>query len=571
MSEETKGSVVPAALAPFRPEMAFPFLTAEMMERLGEYGAVQQFAADTQLWSRGQREVNLFVVIAGEFEVSAPDLDGELKVIATMGPGQFSGELDLLSTRPTLVYGRTKTDCTLLLIPRPELRRLMRSEGDIANLIMQAAIWRRLGILERGTGGIVLLGHGNAAETILLQRFLTRNSYPYQLLEPTAEQTTNAVASTAEEHLLPAVLLADGTILHRPTISELADQLGMSESIDPEMTYDLTVVGAGPSGLATAVYGASEGLTTLVVEGLAPGGQAGTSSKIENYLGFPTGVSGQELANRAWVQAQKFGARMAISRDCVRVDQMDGVHVLTLAGGGTLRTRAVVIATGAAYRKLSVPNYEKFEGQGIQYAATAMEAVLCKDSEVAVIGGGNSAGQAAIFLSGISKHVHLIIRGTKLAATMSQYLISRIENSARITLHTCTEVVGIDGDTSLRCVTWVNRSTGESETREIGSMFVMIGAEPNTGWLYGTLGLDKKGFIVTGGEKAFENSRYATSVAGIYAVGDVRSDSVKRVASAVGEGSVVVSDIHKYLARLAEAPAEEGSPLAAMQAVAAVS
>ena len=276
MSEETKGSVVPTALAPFRPEMAFPFLTAEMMERLRGYGEVEDFAAGTQLWARGDREVNLHVVIQGEMEVLAPADGGtEMKVIATMKPGQFSGELDLLSTRPTLVNGWAKTDSTLLLIARPDLQRMMRAEGDIANLIMQAVIWRRLGILERGTGGIVLLGHGNAAETILLQRFLTRNSYPHRLLEPTAEQAANAASSKAEEHLLPAVMFDDGTILHRPTIAELADKLGMTESLDPEMTYDLVVVGAGPSGLATAVYGASEGLTTLVVEGLAPGGQAG--------------------------------------------------------------------------------------------------------------------------------------------------------------------------------------------------------------------------------------------------------------------------------------------------------
>jgi thioredoxin reductase (NADPH) len=569
MSEGMQGAVVPRGMAPFRPDMAFPLLTGEMVERLQGYGHVQEFAAGTQLWSRGDREVNLHVVLAGELEVLAPNNDGEMKSITTLGPGQFSGELDLLSARPTLVEGWAKSEAKLLLIARLELQRMMRSEGEIANLIMQAVIWRRLGILERGTGGIVLLGHGNAAETILLQRFLTRNSYPHRLLEPSAEQAGNAASPKAEQQLLPAVMFGDGTILHRPTIAELADKLGMTERIDPGVTYDLVVVGAGPSGLATAVYGASEGLSTLVVEGLAPGGQAGTSSKIENYLGFPTGVSGLELANRAWVQAQKFGARMAIARDCTCVDVVEGVHVLTLAGGATVRARAVVIATGAAYRKLAVPNYERFEGQGIQYAATAMEAVLCRDSEVAVVGGGNSAGQAAIFLSGIAKHVHLIVRGTRLAATMSQYLISRIESSARITLHTRTEIVELDGDTNLRSATWVNQSPGERETRAIGSLFVMIGAEPNTGWLFGTLALDKKGFVVTGGVGAFENTRYATTLAGVYAVGDVRSDSVKRVASAVGEGSVVVSDVHRYLAGLNEVPAEGGSTLAAMQAVAA--
>jgi thioredoxin reductase (NADPH) len=401
---------------------------------------------------------------------------------------------------------------------------------------------------------------------------LTRNTYPHRLLEPTPEQFANSgeEETSGEQFLLPAILLADGHMLHRPTIAELADHLGLTEQLDSSMTYDIAVVGAGPSGLAAAVYAASEGLCTLVVEGTAPGGQAGTSSKIENYLGFPTGVSGQELANRALVQAQKFGARMAISRDVARIDQMeDGTHELILSGGMTVRSRSVVIATGARYRKLSVPNYERFEGQGIQYAATAMEAVLCRQQEVAVIGGGNSAGQAAVFLSGIAKHVHLIIRGKSLGATMSQYLISRIEHSTRITLHTSTEIETLDGDTVLRCVTWVNHETGQRETRAIGSMFVMIGAEPNTGWLYGTLALDKKGFVKTGGTDGFENTRYATSVPGIYAVGDVRSDSVKRVASAVGEGSVVVSDIHKYLARQREVGADANSTLAALQAVGA--
>ena len=296
MREEINGVAIPAAIVPFRPEMAFPYLTAEMMERLGSYGRVEQFVAGTQLWERGQREVNLFVMIAGELEITTPTDEGPMKVIATMGPGQFSGELDLLSTRPTLVNGRVKTDSTMLVIPRPELQRLMRAEGDIANLIMQAVIWRRLGILERGAGGLVLLGHGTSADTILLQRFLTRNSYPFRLLEPTAEQAANAEASTAEEHLLPVVMFADGTILHRPTISELADRLGMTEKIDAETTYDLTVVGAGPSGLATAVYGASEGLSTLVVEGvLRPADRRGRARRLRTTLGFR-----REFPVRSW-------------------------------------------------------------------------------------------------------------------------------------------------------------------------------------------------------------------------------------------------------------------------------
>ena len=554
----------------FRPEMAFPSLTEEMVERLHGYGHVETLEPETALFARGEREVDMFVVLEGTLEIYGQDEKNERKLLATLVERQFTGELDLLSSRRTLVDGCTLTRCVLLRIPRAELQRLMRSEGDIANLIMQATIWRRLGILERSSG-IVLLGRGTAAETISLQRFLTRNAYPYRLLEPTAEQSINADAEdhSADEYLLPAVIFPDGKVLHRPTVADLADELGLTELLDPNATYDITVVGAGPSGLAAAVYGASEGLSTLVIEGTAPGGQAGTSSKIENYLGFPTGVSGQELANRAQVQAQKFGARLAISRDVVAINQIGCIHQLTLAGGATVRSRAVVIATGAQYRKLSVENYSRFENQGILYAATAMEANLCRDEEVAVIGGGNSAGQAAIFLSGIAKHVHLIIRGESLAATMSRYLISRIENSARITLHSETEIVGLEGDSVLEWVTWVNRGTGERERRRVGSIFVMIGAEPNTGWLYGKVALDKKGFVITGTAEAFENTRYATNVRGIYAVGDVRSDSVKRVASAVGEGSVVISDVYRYLAAHHDVAADAESTLAALQAVSA--
>jgi len=332
------------------------------------------------------------------------------------------------------------------------------------------------------------------------------------------------------------------------------------------MIYDVTVVGAGPSGLAAAVYAASEGLCTIVIEGTAPGGQAGTSSKIENYLGFPTGISGQRLASRAQLQALKFGVRFAISREIITAEQIEGIHKLTLAGGLTVCSRAVVVASGAQYRKLSVENYAQFENRGIYYAATAMESVLCRDNEVIVVGGGNSAGQAAVFLSGVAKHVHHIVRGKSLAATMSQYLISRIENSSHITLYTDSEIVKLEGESSLEYVTWINRKTGESTMKPIRNVFVMIGAEPNTGWLYGTVRLDKKGFILTGGSDGFENTPYATSVPGMYAVGDVRASSVKRVASAVGEGSVVISDVHRYLAdHRNNFAAEPNSALAALR------
>jgi thioredoxin reductase (NADPH) len=567
MKQDRENSDIPPTFPRFNPELAYPYLTEEMVARLQGYGHKETFESGATLWTRGEREVDMFVVLEGTVKVFAQGENEERNAVATLHEKQFSGELDLLSSRRTLVDGCTATACLLLRVPRSELQRLLRSEGDIANLIMQATIWRRVGIVERSSASIILLGHGAAADTMLLQRFLTRNNYPHRLIEPTAEQFAHAEvdAAPSDEYLLPAVIFADGRVLHRPVIGDLADQLGLTETLDPGTIYDITVVGAGPAGLAAAVYGASEGLSTLVIEGIAPGGQAGTSSRIENYLGFPTGVSGLELANRAQAQAQKFGARLAISRDVVAIDQIDGIHKLTLAGGGTVRSRAVVIATGAQYRKLSVENYERFEGQGIQYAATAMEATLCRNDEVAVVGGGNSAGQATVFLSGIARHVHLIIRGASLADTMSQYLVDRVENSTRITLHSNTEIERLDGDSFLESVTWVNRLNGSRETRKMGSIFVMIGAEPNSGWLYGTIALDKKGFVITGNAGAVENSRYATSVPGIFAIGDVRSDSVKRVASAVGEGSIVISDIHRYLAGHTGVPAAPESTLAALQ------
>jgi thioredoxin reductase (NADPH) len=333
----------------------------------------------------------------------------------------------------------------------------------------------------------------------------------------------------------------------------LADELGITELPDPKMVYDVAVVGAGPAGLAAALYAASEGLSTTVIEGMAPGGQAGSSSKIENYLGFPAGISGQGLASRAHLQALKFGVHFAISREVIGVEQIDGIHRLTLQGGISVCARAVVVASGAQYRKLAVENYQKYENRGLYYAATAMESVLCRDQEVIVVGGGNSAGQASLFLTSFAKHVHHIIRRSSFSETMSQYLIARIESSDHITVHTESEIVALDGDPFLKGVTW-EKANGERLARDISTVFVMIGAEPNTGWLFGTARLDDKGFILTGGSAGFEESPYATSMPGIYAVGDVRANSVKRVASAVGEGSVVVSYIHRYLADRRKSP-----------------
>jgi thioredoxin reductase (NADPH) len=549
MSEENNNRASAWNVPDFRPELAFPQLTEEMVERLRSYGREETFPANRPLFIHGERQVDMFVVLDGEVTISLPAADGETKVIAHHRRFEFSGELNLLNSQGSLVDAQTVTESRLLRIPRNELHRLMRAEGDIANLITQATIWRRIGILGEASGGVVLMGHADDAEMTELQRFLIRNNYPHRLVEVPMEKGAPLDDGLSDlEPSLPAVALSDGRTLHRPTIAELADELGITELPDPAMIYDVVVVGAGPAGLAAAVYAASEGLCTLVIEGTAPGGQAGTSSKIENYLGFPTGISGNRLASRAQLQALKFGVRFAISRDVVTVEQIGGIHKLTLAGGISVCSRSVVIASGAQYRKLTVENYSQFENHGIYYAATAMESLLCRDREVIVVGGGNSAGQAAVFLSGIAKHVHHIVRGKSLASTMSQYLISRIENSSRITLYTEAEIVKLEGGSSVERVSWINRRSGDLAVKPIGSVFVMIGAEPNSGWLFGAVKLDKKGFILTGGADGFEMTPYATSVPGMFAVGDVRSSSVKRVASAVGEGSVVISDVHRYLA-----------------------
>jgi thioredoxin reductase (NADPH) len=571
VADEEKSSSSAWNTPEFRPDLAFPRLTEDMVERMRAYGREEIFPANVPLFTPGERQVDMFVVLDGNIDISLPAANGEPKIIAHHKKYDFSGELNLLTSQGSLVEARTVSESRLLRIPRNELQRLMRAEGDIANLITSATIWRRIGILGEETSGIVLMGHTDDAETTEIQRFLVRNSYPHRIVEAPAEEATPADDDLSDhESSLPAVVLSDGRILHRPTITQLADELGITELPDPEMIYDVTVVGAGPSGLAAAVYAASEGLCTIVIEGTAPGGQAGTSSKIENYLGFPTGISGQRLASRAQLQALKFGVRFAISREIVTAEQIDGIHKLTLAGGIPVCSRSVVVASGAQYRKLSVEHYSQFENRGIYYAATAMESVLCRENEVIVVGGGNSAGQAAVFLSGIARHVHHIVRGPSLASTMSQYLISRIENSSHITLYTDSEIVKLEGKSSLECVTWVNRRTGERTLKPIRNVFVMIGAEPNSGWLFGTVQLDKKGFILTGGEDGFESTPYATSVRGMFAVGDVRANSVKRVASAVGEGSVVISDVHRYLAdHRNNFAAEPNSALAALRSVSA--
>jgi thioredoxin reductase (NADPH) len=544
-AQSNEPSTVPAITAEFRRDLAFPTFSEEMVQRLQSYGREETVPENTTLYTQGVRDTDMFVVLDGGIDVMLPSPGGGNKAFAHHRRHEFSGEFSLLNSQRSVAEARTTMESRLLRISRKELRLLLRAEGGIANIIVSAVIWRRIGINAAASSGIVLRGCAGDAELMHLQRFFVQNYYPHRI-EEIARNDDRGTSQSASE--LPAVELPDGRILIRPTIMALADELGITEMPDSHTTYDVAVVGGGPSGLAAAVYAASEGLSTIVIEGTAPGGQAGTSSKIENYLGFPTGISGAQLASRGHLQALKFGVHFAISREVVSAQQVDGIHKLTLAGGMALCSRSVVVASGAQYRRISVKNHGNFENRGVYYAATAMESLLCHEREIIVVGGGNSAGQAAVFLSGVAKHVHHIIRGPSLESTMSQYLISRIDKSPHITLYSDSEVESLDGDLGLEFVTWTNRRTGEQTTRPVTSVFVMIGAEPNSGWLFGTVKLDKKGFVLTGPQEGFESTPYATSVPGMYAVGDVRANSVKRVASAVGEGSVVISDVHRYLA-----------------------
>ena len=533
-----------------REGQTFPRLTPDQIARAAEFGVEETVPEDAMLFERGQRSIDFFIIIDGAVEIFDRDDACEPSVIHVHLAGEFTGEVNLFNARETLIGARASRKSRVIRIKNADFRRMAITESDIGELIMRAFILRRVGLIRHEQGAVVLIGPAHGADTIRLQRFLTRNAAPHRLIDVEADPDAGGFLECCDlgGAELPVVIDMRHRVLRNPSNAELADALGLSEAIDPARVFDVVVVGAGPAGLAAAVYAASEGLDTLVIEGEAPGGQAGTSSRIENYLGFPTGISGQALAGRAQVQAQKFGAKLAISREAAAVDCAKSPFVLRLKGGAEVRTESLVVASGARYRKLAVADYERFEGAGIHYAATAMEATLCGGEEVIVVGGGNSAGQAAVFLAQQTAHVHIVVRAADLAATMSYYLIERIEASPRITLRTQTEIAGLAGDGRLRSVVLADRASGRTEALDIGNIFVMIGAAPNTGWLDGCLSLDAKGFVLTGFEAGgAAASRYATSKPGIFAVGDVRAGSTKRVASAVGEGSVVVSDIHRYL------------------------
>lgn len=554
MSDET---ALPDPNDPYsREAQIFPRLNDDQIARLSDYGRSESLDDGTYLFERGQRGVDFFLVLEGQVEIIDRKADGEGAIITTHGERQFTGELDLFNKRKILVDGRTRGPTTVVRLNRDQFRRMSSTEQDIGEIVMRAFILRRTGFIVNAEAGVTLIGDPNDRDVIRINRFLTRNGYPVEVCDPNSD-AGHDLADAVDERVgeCPAIVRTpDGETYSNPTTPELADILGLTEALEPEHVYDLAIVGAGPAGLSACVYAASEALDTVVIETEAPGGQAGTSSKIENYLGFPTGISGQALAGRAWIQGQKFGATFAIAHAATGLEKEGSAFRVSRDGGDALRARAVILACGATYRKLDyLDGYEACEGQGIHYAATALEAQFCAGTEAVVIGGGNSAGQAAVFLSRAASHVHVLVRGDGLADSMSDYLVSRIEQSRNITLHTRSELTRLHIGRLLQAVTWTRRDTGEETTRPAPNVFVMIGAMPNTDWMHDCVALDDKGFVLTGravgGDEA---SPFETSVPGIFAVGDVRAGSVKRVASGVGEGSVCVSAVHAWLASVRE-------------------
>lgn len=541
-----------------RREQMFPVLPPALVKRAADFGAECTYQDGALLWQQGDEHVPFFVILSGKVEVMHPQ--GATEDLVTLHEaGHFTGEVSLLSRRRALVLARAKGPVHALRIEPDGFRSLIQNETELSEIIMRAFILRRVGLLSAGFGDAVVIGSRDSAATLRLQQFLVRNGHPYKCVDVESDPDVQTMLDEFHVGLadIPVLICRGERVLKNPSDAEVAECLGFNVSFDANVVRDVVICGAGPGGIAAAVYGASEGLDVVVLEAGSPGGQAASSSKIENYFGFPTGISGQALLARGLTQAEKFGASFVVADGATRLHCDETPIRIELASGGSMHTRAVVIATGAEYRKLQVPELERFEGVGVYYSATTIEAQRCNDDEVIVVGGGNSAGQAAMFLSRTSKRVHLLIRGPDLAASMSRYLINRIEETANITLRRRTEIVSLHGREHLEEVTW--RDPEGTSNQPIRHVFTMAGAKPNTEWLRGCVALDDKGFVLTGSdiraatlaEEHWALARspflFETSQARVFAVGDVRANSVKRVASAVGEGSVCIQLVHKAL------------------------
>jgi thioredoxin reductase (NADPH) len=533
----------------------FPKLSDAQLAQLASIGSHRTARPGEILFDQGDDSHGVFVVVSGSIEILGIT-SGEETVLQVLGPGTFTGEVNQLSGRRSLVRCRAREQSQVIELTRACLRRIMQTNVALGEIFLRAFVQRRVYLIANSVGDAVLIGSSLSADTLRLRSFLSRNGHPHTYLDVERDPDVQSVLDHFEIRVtdIPVLICRGELVLRNPSNAEAAACFGLNVGIDDQGVYDLIVVGAGPSGLAAAVYGASEGLKVLVIEGNAPGGQAGSSSRIENYLGFPMGISGQELAGRAFVQAEKFGAQIMIARTAraLRCDQP--LYSIELDDSGSVQGRSIIVATGVQYRKLGLAKLAQFEGVGIYYGATLIEAQFCRDEEVAVVGGGNSAGQAALFLAGFAKHVHLLVRGPGLADSMSRYLISRIEACREITLRPWTQVEELDGDSHLERINWRNSQTGTAETRNIRQLFLMTGAKPNTDWLSSCLALDGKQFIKTGVDLGdawtFRRPPHLleTSRPGVFGVGDIRSGSIKRVASAVGEGSMAVQFVHQVLA-----------------------
>jgi thioredoxin reductase (NADPH) len=552
---------MPNELYEKRAEQMFPKLTKAQIARLEPHGTHLPTTAGQVLIEPGDHEYKMIVVLDGLVKVTITGFDEQ--VIRPLGPGDFAGEMSTLRGVPGFARVEVSEAGEVLVITDSDLRVVVQTDAELSEIFMRAFILRRMGLISAPNSEATLIGSRYCGHTLLLREFLSRNAHPHFYLDADLDQEAAGLLEraglTADD--VPAVI-GRGRALRHASLRELAEFLELNPEIDPNTIHDVLVVGAGPAGLAGAVYAASEGLDVQVIDSFAPGGQAGTSSRIENYLGFPTGISGQALAGRALVQSQKFGARFHVACDAVALHCDSWPYRVEMADGRIVRARAVLIATGAQYRKPALPNLDKYTGVGIYYAATHLEGRMCQNEEIIVVGGGNSAGQAAVFLAGNCRHVHIMVRSEGLAETMSHYLIRRIQESPNITLHTRTQISCLEGQDELEHVTWTNDRSGEQEKRPIRHVFLMTGAAPNTEWLKDCVNLDEKGFVRTGADLSKDELTAArwplprapyimeTSLPGVFAVGDVRSNSVKRVASGVGEGSICVQFVHRVLREL---------------------
>jgi thioredoxin reductase (NADPH) len=544
------------------PSEMFPVLTLTQQARVLAHGRRRSVEENEIVVELNEHVTKFFVVVSGQLHILQVSNNQE-QVVAICNPGMFTGELNVLSGRRGLVRIRAAEKSELIEIEREALQALVETDSELSDIFLRAFILRRLELIAREVGDIVLIGSSHSLDTFRIKEFLTRNYQPYSYidLERDAEVQEMLDRFSLSIDDLPVLICRGTAVLRNPTNEEISGCLGFNEGIDQAHVRDLIIVGAGPAGLAAAVYGASEGLDVLVLESNSPGGQAGSSSKIENYLGFPTGISGHDLAGRAYTQAQKFGAQMLIAKDAKGLACDRRPYAVLIGDGQTVPARSVIIASGAQYRRLQLENLSRFEGAGVYYGATHLEAQLCGGEEVIVVGGGNSAGQAAVFLAQTTRRVYMLVRSDGLAKTMSRYLIRRIEETPNIELHTNTEVVALEGNDHLERITRRNNQTGQTESRNIAHLFSMTGAVPNSAWLGGCVACDQGGFIKTGLDLTTEDLAKAkwplnrapylleTSLPGVFAVGDIRGGNLKRVASAVGEGSIAVSFVHQVLAQ----------------------